>query len=358
MRGEAYIVKQLLQKAKDSALLAIEYYNKPAVSFKSEGFIVMMCIAWTSFFHAYFLKNKIKPWYRKTEKGKRPRFDYVIEDLPNGQKIKDKKWWDLKKCIKEFFKNNHDRIAVQKNIEFLSGIRNLIVHRNLPELDASIFSECQASVLNFNNFLEIFFGGKHKIDFFLSFSIQLFQNPKNFLEASKNELKKKNATEVINYIKGFRSSLSFDILESHEYSFKAVLIKVKNHESKDALALRFINEKDLTEEQKENLKNIGIVITKEKKVDSIPENFSLSYYHLVDNLKKEIPDLMINNQFHQIKKNIISKKPNLKHTRRLDPNNPKSPKKDYYDPKIIQEFKEAYSFIKPADSKPNRGIGG
>jgi len=39
MRGEPVIVKQLLKKAKDSALLAVEFYNKPAVSFKSEGFI-------------------------------------------------------------------------------------------------------------------------------------------------------------------------------------------------------------------------------------------------------------------------------------------------------------------------------
>ncbi len=29
MRGESIIVKQLLQKAKDSALLAVEFYNKP-----------------------------------------------------------------------------------------------------------------------------------------------------------------------------------------------------------------------------------------------------------------------------------------------------------------------------------------
>ncbi|MDI6832297.1 MAG: hypothetical protein QMD02_00425 [Bacteroidales bacterium] len=64
MKGEPVIVKQLLQKAKDSALLAVEFYNKPAVSFKSVGFITMMCIAWTSLFHAYFFKNKIKIYFK------------------------------------------------------------------------------------------------------------------------------------------------------------------------------------------------------------------------------------------------------------------------------------------------------
>ncbi|MEM4222320.1 MAG: DUF3644 domain-containing protein, partial [archaeon] len=306
MRGESNIIKQLLQKAKDSALLAIEYYNKPAVSFKSEGFIVMMCIAWTSFFHAYFLKNKIKPFYRKKEIGKRPRFQMIIEKLPNGKEIKDKKWWDLNKCINEFFKLNRD-LGIQKNIEFLSGLRNLIVHRNLPELDASIYGECQACVLNFNKYLEEYFGQKHRIDNLLSFSIQLFQNPKNFIEASSQELKKKGAEEVVEYIKAFRSALRTDILEMPEYSFKAVLIKVKNHESKDALALRFINENELTEEQKGNLKNMGIVLVKEKEkiIDGVPPPYTLTYKELISELKKEIPTLKINKDFYQIKKDII-----------------------------------------------------
>jgi hypothetical protein len=68
MKGEPVIVKQLLQKAKDSALLAVEFYNKPAVSFKSEGFITMMCIAWTSLFHAYFLKIKLSRFIKKMVK--------------------------------------------------------------------------------------------------------------------------------------------------------------------------------------------------------------------------------------------------------------------------------------------------
>lgn len=343
MRGEAIIVKQLLQKAKDSSLLAIEYYNKPAVSFKSEGFIVMMCIAWTSFFHAYFLKNKIKPFYRKKESAKRPRFETITEKLPDGKEVKDKKWWDLNKCIKEFFKLNPND-AVQKNLEFLSGLRNLIVHRHLPELDAFIFAECQACLLNFNDYLGKFFGEKHKIDVFLSFSIQLFQNHKNFIDASKKELKEKNAVEIVDYIKTFRSALSTEIFESPNYSFKAVLTQVKNHESKDALALKFIHEKDLTDEQKENLRNIGIVLIKEKekKIDGIPEGYNLDYKQLINELKKAIPNLKVNKYFYLVKSDILNKFPELKFTRKLDPNNPKSLQKVYYKQEIIEKFKEAY----------------
>jgi hypothetical protein len=340
MRGESNIVKQLLRKAKDSALLAIEFYNKPAVSFKSEGFITMMCIAWTSLFHAYFFKNKIKPYYRTSQKGKRPRFVKIKEKLPNGNIIEDYKWWELTECIKQYFKEKND--GVRKNLEFFSGLRNLIVHRNLPELDASLYAECQANILNFNNFLISQFGEKHRIDFMLSFSLQMFQQPTNFLEASKDVLKKKKAEEIVEFIKSFRSSLTDDIFSSPEYSFKAVLIKVKNHESKDALALKFINEKDLTEEQKEQLKNTGLVFIKEKKVDGVPDEYPLDYRALCKELKKEIPSIKINKEFHDIRKEILNRNPDLFHERKLDPNNPKSPKKIYYKRQIIDIFKDYY----------------
>src|SRR5690625_6862204 len=58
-------VKISLQKARDSALLAVEMYNKPGVKFKTGGYVVMMVIAWTSLFHAIFFRRKIKPFYKE-----------------------------------------------------------------------------------------------------------------------------------------------------------------------------------------------------------------------------------------------------------------------------------------------------
>lgn len=342
MRGEPIIVKQLLQKAKDSALLAIEFYNKPAVLFKSEGFIVMMCIAWTSLLHAYFFKNRTKPYYRKTDKGKRPRFEKKIETLPNGSKIEDYKWWELAECIKQFFKEDNN--PVRKNLEFFSGIRNLIVHRNLPELDATLFAECQANILNFNNFLKEYFGEKHRIDYMLSYSLQLFKEPKNILEVTKNELKKKNANEIVNYIKSFRSSLTTEIIESPEYSYKAVLIQVKNHVSKDALPIKFINEKDLTEEQKQALGTVGIVMIKEKiiKEDGIPDGY-IDYNQLIAELKNVKLDFKRNPKFFGIKNKILQENPDLAYNRKLDPKNKKSPSKTFYNPEIVQKIVDEYN---------------
>jgi len=351
MRGERRIVKQLLQKARDAAMLAVEFYNKPAVSFKSEGYITMMTIAWTSLFHAYFLKNKIKPFYReKCAERKKPRYQYVVETLPDGEKVKRKRWWELSECIKQYFKGDN-KSPVRKNLEFFIPLRNMIVHRNLPELDDSIFGECQALLINFNNFIEDHFGEKYSIKQLLSFSLQLAKTPRNFLEASKKELKKKDAEQIIQFIKSYRSSLTTEQFESPEYSFKAVLIQVKNHKSRDALPLKFIYEKDLTDEQKERLKDIGIVLIKEKTIpiDKIPENFKLSYYQLKSEIKEQIPHIK-NQQFEKYKKYLrIRHKGKLAYERIHNPRSKKSQSTWYYDPKIIEEFKRLYLSIASND---------
>jgi hypothetical protein len=57
MRGLPIKVKEHIEKARDSAILAVEIYNKPAVKFKSGGYISLMIIAWSSLFHAVFFAH-------------------------------------------------------------------------------------------------------------------------------------------------------------------------------------------------------------------------------------------------------------------------------------------------------------
>jgi len=346
MRGEPVIVKQLLKKAKDSALLAVEFYNKPAVSFKSEGFITMMCIAWTSLFHAYFFKNKIKPYYKKNENSKRSRYATTPIKLLNGKTINEFKWWELTECLNKYYQSNTNH-PVKKNLEFFCEIRNMIVHRNIPELDSNLYAECQANILNFNNFLKEHFGDKHSMDYLLSFTIQMFKSNKNLFDATNSELKKKNAVEIVEFIKSFRSSLSSDVFESPEYAYKAVLIQVKNHESKDALSLKFINEKDLTDEQKEQLINMGVVLIKEKEnkviVDDVPPEFELDFKSLISELKNIIPNFKQNDQFHQFTKDALNNNPGLVYNRKLDKKNLKSPSKNFYRKELVEILKDKYN---------------
>ncbi len=71
-------IKMQLEKARESAILAVDIYNKPATVFRSGGFIVLMCIAWTSLFHAIFFKKGRKPFYRC--KDDRRRYEIIDGD--------------------------------------------------------------------------------------------------------------------------------------------------------------------------------------------------------------------------------------------------------------------------------------
>jgi len=120
MRGPSRKVKAALEKARDSALLAVEVYNKPAVKFKSGGYITLMVIAWTALFHAIFFKKKCKPFCK--EHGRFLRID------------NDFKHWELGECLSQYFKTDTGN-PVRKNLEFFIPLRNRIEHRSMPELD-------------------------------------------------------------------------------------------------------------------------------------------------------------------------------------------------------------------------------
>ena len=124
--------KTLLQSSIDSALLAVEVYNKPRTSFRSEAFITLMIIAWTRLFLAYFNTTSIgNKFYYKEKNSNR----YQVK---NGER----RAWELKTCIKKYGKLS---VAAKKNLLFFISLRNKIEHRHIDkkEVDILIFGECQ-----------------------------------------------------------------------------------------------------------------------------------------------------------------------------------------------------------------------
>jgi len=235
------LVSTNLQKARDSAILAVEIYNKPAVQFKSGGFIILMIIAWTSLLHAVFFRDKIKPYYLK-KSGK--RFDRIDGDY---------KHWELETCIKHYFKTDSEN-PIKQNLEFFIKLRNKIEHRSLPEIDSDLFGECQALLLNFDEILGSEFGEDYCIRELLSFSLQLFPSTHNLSAAM---ISNPTLKPVMNFIENYRSAISPSVFESGKYSFKAFLIQVANHPSANALPIQFIQYDKLSPEEKEKVKKVA-----------------------------------------------------------------------------------------------------
>lgn len=237
----------LLEKAKESALLAVDIYNKPKTSFKTGGFVVLMCIGWTSLLHAIFEKNKVKYFY-KENKVKYSRIDG------------DKKAWELLKSSKEFYQD--DQNPIYKNIVFFSELRNKIEHRFMPMIDNEIAGECQALLLNFEELLVQEFGEKNSM-------IESLFIPLQIIKQKRTIPKIKQDTDVLNFIVKFRNSLSNSISDSQKYSFKVFLIpKVGNHRNSSDVAIEYVNlDQDNPEEMKQ-YQNMFIGI-KEKSVQVV-----------------------------------------------------------------------------------------
>jgi hypothetical protein len=142
-RGLPQVVRDNIEKSQMAALAAVEAYNRPGKRFRTAQYLVMIIIAWTALFHSIFYRRNVKPWY----KGRNGRFIRV-----DG----DPKHWDLSECLKQYYLG--DNPAPRKNLEFLIGLRNKIEHRHLPELDPSLYGECQAALLNLEEIIVKTFG--------------------------------------------------------------------------------------------------------------------------------------------------------------------------------------------------------
>ena len=127
------VKKEMLQKSREAALNAVQAFNNPLTTFKTETFIVLMVIAWTYLLHAYYRSAKIE--YRYYSRGpKRRRFK---RDPSTGAF----RYWELKQCL------NEGSCPLDKptknNLLFLIGLRNEIEHHQ----SAVSTNACRGAIL-------------------------------------------------------------------------------------------------------------------------------------------------------------------------------------------------------------------
>ena len=249
-RGLPQAVKDNLEKCEMSTLAAVEAYNKPGKRFRTAHYLVMIIIAWTALFHAIFYKKNIKPWYKRSGR-------YVRVDG-------DPKHWDLMECLKQYHAGKTP--ASRKNLEFLIGLRNKIEHRHLPALDASLYGECQAALINLEELLVEKFGDKFAISEQLAVSLQFSKVVPSEKKKAAKALATSSAKTVTDYVDAFRGGLPSTVLNSMKYSFNVFLVpKVANREKAADASVEFIRVDEASEEELKRLEKLNVLI-KEKKI--------------------------------------------------------------------------------------------
>jgi hypothetical protein len=204
---------ELLIKAREAILNAVQTYNNPKTWFRSEIFIVSAIIAWTYLLHAYFKSEGVDYRYYETKDGKRQ-----IKRTKSGAEC----YWELTKCFKAA-KCPLDPVTMD-NLSFLLEIRHEIEHRMTRRIDDAISAKLQACCHNFNTYIKKLFGDHLGLDGELSFAIQFSQLS---LDQQRSMARAQELPEnILLATKNFEDTLPDEVTNDPRYAVRVALIPI------------------------------------------------------------------------------------------------------------------------------------
>jgi hypothetical protein len=241
------VSRELIAKSREAALAAVQIFNNPQITFKSEVFIVLMNIAWTYLLHAYYRTKGVEHRYFE-QKGIYRHFDRT--------KAGAYKYWELERCLNEA-SSPVDRDSAN-NLRFLIGLRHEIEHQMTTRIDASLSAKFQACCLNYNTYIKTLFGDELGIDKHLAFSLQ-------FSSLSREQVETLEATpglpkHVKAFVEGFEGKLSDEEFNSPKFAYRVLFVaKTANRKGQADQVVEFVKaDSDLAKQV-----NATYVITKE-----------------------------------------------------------------------------------------------
>lgn len=219
---------ELLTKAREAMLSAVQIFNNPNILFKSESFIILSNIAWMYMLHAYYKGEGIDYRYY-TQKNIRKSYDRTKRGAY--------KYWELERCL------NDNDCPIDKptisNLRFLIGLRHEIEHQMTTRIDDYLSARFQSCCLNFNHYIKMLFDEKYAIDKHLSISLQFStideeqtDKLKEFTDLPKN---------IATYINDFDDKLGDDLYNDIRFSYRVLYVPISvNHKGQADKVIEFI----------------------------------------------------------------------------------------------------------------------
>lgn len=228
VRRTSTVAAELLTKSREAALAAVQIFNSPLITFRSEIFVVLMIIAWTYLFHTYYRKQGIEYRYFE-QKGRRRIFGKTSSGAH--------KHWELQRCINDA--NSPIDKDAANNLRFLIGIRHEIEHQMTSRLDGALSAKFQACCLNYNEYVKKLFGEQHGIDKHLAFSLQ-------FSSINKDQLAMlpsvdKMPAHLATFIHGFEGALTEEEFNSAKFAYRVLFVaKTANRKGQADQVIEFV----------------------------------------------------------------------------------------------------------------------
>jgi len=219
---------ELIKKSREASLAAVQIFNNPNITFKSEAYIVLIVISWTYLLHAYFRAHKIEYRYFK-QKAVRRKFDTTKHGAY--------KYWDLERCLNDAQSPVDNDTA--NNLRFLIGLRHEIEHQMTSRIDDILSARFQACCLNYNQYIKSWFGDELGIEKHLSFSLQFssISTEQKDLLAEHSEL----PANIIGFIQNFDESLTDEEFSNARYAYRVLFVpKMANRKGQADRVIEFV----------------------------------------------------------------------------------------------------------------------
>lgn len=317
---------KFLEKAQAAITSAVEVYNKPSFAYREETFALLALNAWELLLKAKVLRDgdndlKVIRVYepRKTKKGAPSKKLYVKRNRAgNPQTI------SLGACLLALEKTPAKLTQeVKGNLIALTAIRDNSAHyiSASPVLAKQVLEIASASIKNFVILAKQWF------DRDLSESLSLVL-PLSFVSGAKeveSVVVTADESRLIRYLQQLATT------DSNTASPFAVAVRLYVRLEKSSLA---------TASKVEISKDPDAVKVTLSEED-IREKYPWDYRELTKRCIQRYSGFKQDFRFHSIRKPLLVDERYVK-SRYLDPGNPKSPKKDFYNPNVLQVFDQHY----------------
>lgn len=222
------VKEELLKKSREAALAAVQIFNNPNVTFRSETYIVLMNIAWTYLLHAHYRAKKVD--YRHFTQGpKRRQYDRT--------KSGAFKHWELERCLNdEKCPLEHE---VVQNLKFLIGLRHEIEHQMTTRIDDLLSARFQACCINYHHAAVSLFGEEYGIAKHLAVSLQF--SSLSHEQVDTLEQQKGLPGHIKKYIEGFDGALTSEEIASDKFAYRVIFVpKTVNHPNQADQVITFV----------------------------------------------------------------------------------------------------------------------
>lgn len=316
--------RSLLDKSIASMLSAIEVYNKPNFQYREETFAILAVNAWELLFKAIILKqNRYKL-----------RSLYILKPCTNKNGIKSmtKKYVDKNRSGNPKTISIFDTLAIlqsQKylsknlcgNIEALIELRDNSIHfANMDDISRQVQELGFACIKNYITLLK-----EKKIEIDIS-NYNFYLMPLAYV-ASNMVSESVLTNETKNYLALVKSKLAEEVSDDPNYDIAITIdIDFKKGNSFDGIGFTYDNN--------------GIKVSLSE--ENIRKKYPWDHAELVRRSKDRYSNFIQNKEWNARKKELKAK-PKLYRERLLDPQNPKSVRKGFYNTNVFLYLDNYYS---------------